>query len=78
VGLTTGQIERFMTSLNGKEMSGLTWSGDKCAMFVGIQHPAALFPVEEGKLPRSTGIIVKRDDNAIIGEAELQPPSANN
>ena len=36
-------------------------------MFVGIQHPAAPFPDGEGKLPRSTVVAIKRDDNAIIG-----------
>ncbi len=63
----TGQIERFLTGPKGSEVTGLTWSADRRTMFVGIQHPGAPFPDGEGKLPRSTVIAVKRDDNALVG-----------
>ncbi|MXN65357.1 DUF839 domain-containing protein [Stappia sp. GBMRC 2046] len=63
----TGRIERFLTGPNGSEVTGITWSADKRTMFVGIQHPKAPFPDGEGKLPRSTVIAIKRDDNAPIG-----------
>ncbi|EBA12171.1 PhoX family protein [Roseobacter sp. CCS2] len=63
----TGQIERFLTGPNGSEVTGLTWSADKRTMFVGIQHPAAPFPDGEGKLPRSSIVAVKRDDNLPVG-----------
>ena len=63
----TGQIERFMTGPNGSEVTGLTWSSDRRTMFVGIQHPATPFPDGEGKLPRSSIIAIKRDDNAMVG-----------
>lgn len=63
----TGRIERFLTGPKGSEVTGMTWSADKRTMFVGIQHPDAPFPDGEGKLPRSTVVAVKRDDNAMIG-----------
>jgi secreted PhoX family phosphatase len=63
----TGRIERFLTGPNGSEVTGLCWSADKRTMFVGIQHPSAPFPDGEGKLPRSSIIAIKRDDNAPVG-----------
>ena len=63
----TGRIERFLTAPKGSEVTGQTWSGDKRTHFVGIQHPDAPFPDGEGKLPRSTIIAIKRDDNVKIG-----------
>ncbi|MEM8655521.1 MAG: PhoX family phosphatase [Pseudomonadota bacterium] len=63
----TGEIRRFLTGPNGSEVTGLTWSADKRTMFVGIQHPGAPFPDGEGSLPRSAIVVVKRDDNALIG-----------
>lgn len=63
----TGRIERFLTGPKGSEVTGMTWSADKRTMFVGIQHPDAPFPDGEGKLPRSTVVAIKREDNALIG-----------
>ena len=63
----TGQIERFLTGPVGSEVTGLTWSADKRTMFVGIQHPAAPFPDGDGKLARSSIVVVKRDDNTMVG-----------
>ncbi|SMC91923.1 PhoX family phosphatase [Rhizobium sp. RU36D] len=63
----TGRIERFLTAPKGAEVTGQTWSADKRTHFVGIQHPDAPFPDGEGKLPRSTVVAVKRNDNAMIG-----------
>ncbi|MEH0073846.1 PhoX family phosphatase [Pannonibacter sp. Pt2] len=63
----TGRIERFLTAPLGAEVTGQTWSADKRTHFVGIQHPAAPFPDGEGKLPRSTIVAIKREDNKIIG-----------
>ncbi|WP_022708442.1 PhoX family protein [Paracoccus zeaxanthinifaciens] len=63
----TGEIRRFLTGPKGSEVTGLTWSSDKRTMFVGIQHPAAPFPDGEGSLPRSAIVVVKRDDNALVG-----------
>jgi len=63
----TGEIVRFMTVPYGAEVTGLCWSADRRSMFVGIQHPSAPFPDGEGKLARSAVVVVKRDDNGIIG-----------
>ena len=63
----TGRIERFLTGPKGCEVTGLCWSADKRTMFVGIQHPAAPFPDGEGKLPRSSIVAIRRNDNAPIG-----------
>ncbi|QHQ35241.1 PhoX family protein [Algicella marina] len=63
----TGEIRRFLTGPNGSEVTGLTWSADKRTMFVGIQHPGGSFPDGEGSLPRSSIVVVKRDDDALVG-----------
>lgn len=63
----TGEIRRFLTGPKGSEVTGLTWSSDRRTMFVGIQHPGAPFPDGDGSLPRSAIIVVKRDDNALVG-----------
>ncbi len=63
----TGEIVRFMTVPYGAEVTGLCWSADRRSMFVGIQHPAAPFPDGAGKLARSAVVVVKREDNGILG-----------
>ncbi|WP_371223870.1 PhoX family protein [Roseovarius sp. 2305UL8-3] len=63
----TGEIARFLTGPKGSEVTGLCWSPDGRAMFVGIQHPDAPFPDGEGMLPRSSIIVVTRKDGAPIG-----------
>ncbi|MEJ8573021.1 PhoX family phosphatase [Microbaculum marinum] len=63
----SGRIERFLTGPKGSEVTGICWSADRKTMFVGIQHPDAPFPDGEGKLPRSSIIAIKRDDNAPVG-----------
>jgi len=62
----TGEIARFLTGPNGSEVTGLTWSADRRTMFVGIQHPGGSWPDGNG-LPRSSVIVVKRDDNGQTG-----------
>lgn len=62
----TGEIARFMTGPTGSEVTGLTWSADRRTMFVGIQHPGGDFP-DGGPLPRSSIVVVKRDDNGYLG-----------
>ncbi|QGX98201.1 PhoX family phosphatase [Roseovarius faecimaris] len=63
----TGEIARFLTGPKGCEVTGLCWSADRRAMFVGIQHPDAPFPDGEGKLPRSSIVVVRRKDGAPMG-----------
>ena len=63
----TGRIERFMTGPLGCEVTGLCWSADRRAMFVGIQHPDAPFPDGEGRLPRSSIVVIERSDGGLLG-----------
>ncbi|MFZ5962924.1 PhoX family protein [Thalassococcus sp. BH17M4-6] len=63
----SGVIERFMTGPKGSEVTGITWSSDLRSLFAGIQHPDAPFPDGEGVLPRSSIVVIKRSDNAMIG-----------
>lgn len=43
----------------------VAFSSDRRSVFVGLQHPGGSFPDGTG-LPRSTVIVVQRDDNAVI------------
>ena len=63
----TGRIERFLTGPTGSEVTGLCWSADQRAMFVGIQHPDAPFPDGEGQLPRSSVVVIEREDGGLLG-----------
>lgn len=67
----TGQIERFMVGPKECEVTGITWSGDRKTMFVGIQHPGekghSHFPDGGDSVPRSSVIAISRDDGGEIG-----------
>jgi len=63
----TGEIARFLTGPKGCEVTGLAWSADRRAMLVGIQHPGRPFPDGDDRLPRSSVIVVRRDDGAPVG-----------
>ena len=43
----------------------VAFSSDRRSVFVGLQHPGGSFPDGTG-LPRSTVIVVERDDNVVI------------
>ncbi|TDK50186.1 PhoX family protein [Antarcticimicrobium luteum] len=62
----SGEIVRFLTGPKGCEVTGLTWSGDRRTMFVGIQHPGGSWPDGSG-LPRSSLIAIRRRDNGLVG-----------
>ena len=67
----TGEINRFMVGPKECEVTGLTWSGDRKTMFVGIQHPGekgdSHFPGGGDSVPRSTVIAISREDDGLIG-----------
>jgi secreted PhoX family phosphatase len=67
----TGEISRFMVGPKQCEVSGLTWSGDRKTLFVGIQHPGekgdSHFPGGGDSVPRSAVIAISREDGGIIG-----------
>jgi len=68
----TGEIKRFMTGPNGCEITGMTFSPDNKHLFVGIQHPrigkVSHFPDREKSKPRSSVVVVTRQDGGIIGD----------
>lgn len=67
----TGEIRRFLTGPLQCEITGLTWSPDRKAMFVGIQHPGERgegnWPGGENTVPRSAVVVVTRDDGGLVG-----------
>jgi secreted PhoX family phosphatase len=64
----TGEIRRFLVGPQGCEITGLTFSPDYRSMFVGVQHPTVGFPdYMDGGKPRSSILVVTREDGGIIG-----------
>ena len=67
----TKEIKRFLVGPKECEITGLTWSGDKKTMFVGIQHPGessgSNFPDFDGSFPKSCIIAIEKNDNSVIG-----------
>jgi len=68
----TGEIHRFLTGPIACEVTGLTFSPDQKSMFVGIQHPGekgkpSHFPAGGDSKPRSTIVVITREDGGVIG-----------
>ena len=67
----TGEISRFLVGPNECEVTGITWSGDRKTMFVGIQHPGergnSHWPGGGDSVPRSSIIAINRDDGGVMG-----------
>lgn len=68
----TGEIRRFLTGPIACEITGLTFSADYKAMFVGVQHPGeelapSHFPQGGNHIPRSSVIMITREDGGVIG-----------
>lgn len=68
----TGEIRRFATGPLGCEMTGIAFSADYRTLFAGVQHPGAdgrdsHFPGGGNTRPRSTIMVVRRDDGGVIG-----------
>ncbi|MBD0786062.1 PhoX family phosphatase [Vibrio sp. Y2-5] len=68
----TGEIHRFLTGPVACEITGLTFSPDQKTMFIGIQHPgeelqASNFPAGGSSKPRSTIMMITREDGGIVG-----------
>lgn len=68
----SGEIRRFMVGPVGCEVTGISFAPDQRALFVGIQHPGenggSTFPehLPNGK-PRSSVMVITRDDGGIVG-----------
>jgi secreted PhoX family phosphatase len=70
----TGEVRRFATGPNGCELTGITFATDYRTLFVGVQHPGAAdteshFPAGGDSKPRSTIMMIRRDDGGVIGAA---------
>jgi hypothetical protein len=68
----SGEIRRFLTGPVACEITGLIFSPDQRTMFVGVQHPGeknkpSHFPGGGDSKPRSTIMVVRRDDGGVIG-----------
>lgn len=68
----TGEVRRFMTGPIACEITGLTFSPDYKAMFVGIQHPGeklapSHFPEGGNQIPRSSVMVITKKDGGVIG-----------
>lgn len=67
----TGEIRRFLVGPRECEITGLTWSPDRRAMFVGVQHPGekgdSHWPAGGESVPRSAIIAVRREDGGPVG-----------
>ena len=69
----TGEIRRFMVGPKQCEVTGITFSGDRRTVFVGIQHPGergkngSHWPDGGTSVPRSAVIAIRRDDGKIVG-----------
>lgn len=68
----TGEIRRFLTGPIACEITGLTFSADYKTMFIGVQHPGeelapSHFPDGGSKIPRSSVMMITREDGGVIG-----------
>ncbi|WP_117236161.1 PhoX family protein [Vibrio maerlii] len=68
----TGEIRRFLTGPIACEITGLTFTPDHKTMFVGVQHPGeglapSHFPEGGSSIPRSSVVMITKDDGGIIG-----------
>ncbi|MDO3387278.1 PhoX family phosphatase [Gilvimarinus sp. SDUM040013] len=64
----TRVVKRFATGPIGAEITGLTGTPDGKALWFNVQHPAISYPASDGKTrPRSTTVLVTKDDGGVIG-----------
>uniref|UniRef100_UPI003D129343 PhoX family protein n=1 Tax=Vibrio sp. TaxID=678 RepID=UPI003D129343 len=68
----TGEVKRFLTGPVACEITGLTFAPDYKTMFVGVQHPGeegapSHFPAGGDSKPRSTVMMITREDGGVIG-----------
>ncbi|OXY82232.1 PhoX family protein [Oceanimonas doudoroffii] len=68
----SGEIRRFLTGPVACEVTGLAFTPDYKTLFVGIQHPGedlagSHFPLGGNSKPRSSVMMITREDGGIIG-----------
>ncbi|WP_319783995.1 PhoX family phosphatase [Oceanisphaera sp. IT1-181] len=69
---TTGEVRRFLTGPIACEITGLAFTPDQKTLFVGVQHPGedlagSHFPLGGSHTPRSSVMVITRQDGGIIG-----------
>lgn len=69
---TTGEVRRFLTGPIACEITGLAFTPDNKTLFVGVQHPGedlagSHFPFGGDRIPRSSVMMITRQDGGIIG-----------
>ena len=68
----TGEVRRFLTGPIACEITGLAFTPDNKTLFVGVQHPGedlagSHFPLGGDHTPRSSVMMITREDGGIIG-----------
>ncbi|MFL1483637.1 PhoX family protein [Marinobacter sp. LN3S78] len=63
----TREIKRFFVGPVGCEVTGVTSTPDQTSMFVGIQHPESWPAGSAAGHPRSSAVLVTKDDGGVIG-----------
>ncbi|WP_166268102.1 PhoX family protein [Marinobacter caseinilyticus] len=63
----TREIRRFLVGPEGCEVTGVTTTPDQRTMFVNIQHPGGSWPDASEPRPRSSTVIVTKDDGGVVG-----------
>ena len=79
----TGETKRFLTGPTGCEITGITFTPDRRAVFINIQHPGETAsersdPAQPqavshwpdgpaGGRPRSATVVIRRKDGGIVG-----------
>ncbi len=68
----SGEIRRFLTGPVACEITGLAFTPDYRTLFIGVQHPGEDREPSQGpdggqSTPRSSVIMIQREDGGIIG-----------
>lgn len=68
----TGEVQRFLTGPVACEITGLAFTPDQKALFIGVQHPGeelvpSSFPLGGDAVPRSSVMVITRIDGGVIG-----------
>lgn len=63
----TREIKRFLVGPTNCEVTGVVTTPDRTSMFVGIQHPNAWPENSAAGHPRSSVVLVTRDEGGVIG-----------
>jgi len=68
----SGEIRRFFTGATDSEVTGVDITPDGRTMFVNVQHPGADWPDGGGARPRSSTVIVTREDGGTVAVADQE------